>query len=131
MARPTLTKRVSRSLTLLRAFVVASALLLALAAVVLGTILTHALRGQAVDDSKVSLMQYTNSVVSDRLVRGDRLIVGRAVYGLVKHDIAGRPDILSVKVWRPDGVLAWTNLEPRTVGRQRLSGRDCLRGDSA
>ena len=82
MARLTLTRRVSRSLTLLRAFVVASALLLALAAVVLGTILTHALRGQAVDDSKVSLMQYTNSVVRERLVRGDRLIVGSAVHGL-------------------------------------------------
>ncbi|MFL5929827.1 MAG: HD-GYP domain-containing protein [Gaiellaceae bacterium] len=118
MARPTLTQRVSRSLTLLRAFVVASALLLALAAVVLGTILTHALRGQAVDDSKLSLMQYTNSVVRERLVRGDRLIVGRAVHGLVKHDIAARPDILSVKVWRPDGVLAWTNLEPERIGKQ-------------
>jgi putative nucleotidyltransferase with HDIG domain len=118
VARLTLTRRVSRSLTLLRAFVVASALLLALAAVVLGTILTHALRGQAVDDSKVSLMQYTNSVVRERLVRGDRLIVGSAVHGLVKHDIAVRPDILSVKVWRPDGVLAWTNLEPERIGKR-------------
>jgi putative nucleotidyltransferase with HDIG domain len=118
VARLTLTRRVSRSLTLLRAFVVASALLLAFAAVVLGTILTHALRGQAVDDSKVSLMQYTNSVVRERLVRGDRLIVGSAVHGLVKHDIAVRPDILSVKVWRPDGVLAWTNLEPERIGKR-------------
>jgi putative nucleotidyltransferase with HDIG domain len=95
-----------------------SAQLLALAAVVLGTILTHALRGQAVDDSKVSLMQYTNSVVRERLVRGDGLIFGSAVHGLVKHDIAVRPDILSVKVWRPDGVLAWTNLEPERIGKR-------------
>jgi putative nucleotidyltransferase with HDIG domain len=118
VARTTLTRRVARSLTLLRAFVVASALLLAVAAAVLGTILTHALRGQALDDSKVSLMQYTNSVVRDRLVRNDRLIVGREVHGLVKHDIAARPDILSVKVWRPDGVLAWTNLEPERIGKR-------------
>jgi putative nucleotidyltransferase with HDIG domain len=118
VARVTLTQRVARSLTLLRAFVVASALLLAIAAVVLGTILTHALRGQAVDDSKVSLMQYTNSVVRERLVRGDRLIVGRRVHALVKHDIAARRDILSVKVWRPDGVLAWTNLEPQRIGKR-------------
>ena len=35
----------------------------------------------------------------------------------MKHDIAVRPDILSVKVWRPDGVLAWT-IEPERIGKR-------------
>ncbi|MGH3117232.1 MAG: hypothetical protein ACRDQ2_08985, partial [Gaiellales bacterium] len=67
MANITMRQRVSRSLTLLWAFVGMSALILALGALVLGMILTQALRDQALADAKTSLTQYTNGVLGPHL----------------------------------------------------------------
>lgn len=113
-----LTQRVSRSLTLLRVFVVASALLLALAAIVLGTILTHALRSQALEDAKTDLTQYTNGVLSSELLRDSKLVIRRRLPEIIQRDLAARPDIVSVKVWRADGVLAWTSIAPERIGKR-------------
>jgi putative nucleotidyltransferase with HDIG domain len=118
----TLTQRVARSLTLLRVFVVASAMLLALAALILGTILTHQLRTQALDDAKADLTQYTNGVLSSALLRDSKLVIRRQLPELVERDLAARPDIVSVKVWRADGVLAWTTLEPERIGMRFDAG---------
>jgi putative nucleotidyltransferase with HDIG domain len=104
--------------TLLRAFVVTSALILALGAAVLGSILSNALRHQAIDDAKQSLTQYTGGVLNGRLVQGSELRVGTSATSVVRAELAERPDILSVKVWRADGVLAWTTLEPERIGRR-------------
>jgi putative nucleotidyltransferase with HDIG domain len=117
-----LTQRVARSLTLLRVFVVASAVLLALAALILGTILTHQLRTQALDDAKADLTQYTNGVLSSALLRDSKLVIRRHLPELVERDLAARPDIVSVKVWRADGVLAWTSLEPERIGMRFEAG---------
>jgi putative nucleotidyltransferase with HDIG domain len=114
----TMTQRVGRSLTLLRVFVVASGALLALAAIILGVILTHAVRNQALEDAKVSLTQYTNGVLSSQLLRDSKVVVRRTMPPLVERDLSSRPDIVSVKVWREDGVLAWTNLAPERIGKQ-------------
>ena len=111
-------QRVGRSLTLLRVFVVASGALLAVAAIALGIILTHALRTQALEDAKVSLTQYTNGVLSSELLRDSKVVVRRTMPELIRRDLASRPDVISVKVWRDDGVLAWTNLAPERIGRQ-------------
>ena len=113
---------IARSLTLLRAFVLLSALVLAAGAVVLGTVMTHAVRDQAVDDAKVSLTQYTNAVVSEELARGRTVVVTPYAENVLRRSIAARPDVLSLKVWGPDGVLVWTNLEPERIG-QRYEGR--------
>jgi hypothetical protein len=96
---------VTRSLTLLRAFVVLSAVILAVGAVVLGTVLTGALRTQAIEDAEASLTQYTGAVIGPRLVRDGEVVVGADATGIVQADLDQRPEILSVKVWRPDGVL--------------------------
>lgn len=112
---------IARSLTLLRAFVLLSALVLAAGALVLGTVMTRALRGQAVDDAKVSLTQYTNAIVSDELARGRKVVVTPYAEDVLRRSIAARPDVLSLKVWGPDGVLVWTNLEPERIG-QRFEG---------
>jgi putative nucleotidyltransferase with HDIG domain len=122
VSHATLTQRVARSLTLLRVFVVASAVLLALAALVLGTILTHELRTQALEDAKADLTQYTNGVLSSALLRDSKLVIRRQLPELVERDLAARPDIVSVKVWRADGVLAWTNVEPQRIGMQFEAG---------
>ena len=124
MATPTTSQKISRELTLLRAFVVASGLLLAGAALVLGALLSHALRQQAVSDAQVSLTEYTNGVLKPQLVRSDRVVVNHSATEAVKDGFAGRPDILSVKVWRPDGVLAWTNLARGRIGKRFPLGDD-------
>jgi putative nucleotidyltransferase with HDIG domain len=113
-----MTQRVARSLTLLWALVGVTAVVLAAGAIVLGSLMTRALRRQALDDAKVSLTQYTNGVLSPRVVYGTQLRVGDDVTGIVRQDLAERPDILSVKVWRRDGVLAWTSLAPERIGRR-------------
>jgi len=110
--------QMSRSLTLLRAFVLASAILLAAAALVLAGLLTRALRQQAQDDARVSLTEYTNGVLHPQIVRNGHIVVGHGATRVVKDSLEARPDILSIKVWRPDGVLAWTNLAPKRIGHR-------------
>jgi putative nucleotidyltransferase with HDIG domain len=111
-------QRVSRSLTLLWAFVAMSALILAVGGLFLGTILTRALRDQALADAKTSLTQYTNGVLGPHLRRDPSLEVSDDARRLVESDLAVRSDIVSVKVWRRDGVLAWT-----TIAKERMGER--------
>ena len=105
----------ARSLTLLKVFVVASAAILTVGAIAISSLLAKALQGQALDDARVSLTQYVNGVLHDELVQDGRVSSAK-VSGLVERDLRSRSDILSVKVWAPDGTLAWTNLEPERIG---------------
>ena len=118
LSQTSLTRRVARSLTLLRVFVVASAVVLALAAFVLGTILTHSIRNQALRDAKTSLTQYTNGVLNSALLSDSNLVIRRQLPAVIQRDLDARPDIISVKVWRADGTLAWTNVAPERIGRR-------------
>jgi putative nucleotidyltransferase with HDIG domain len=118
VATPNITDKITRPLTLLRAFILASALLLAAAAIALGLVLTHALRQQAIDDAQLSLTEYTNGLLHREIVHGGRISVGYRAKGVVKTSLEARPDILSIKVWLPDGVLAWTNFAPERIGRK-------------
>lgn len=113
-----MSERVSRSLTLLRAFILLSALILTAGAVVLGSLLSDALRGQALDDAKVDLQRFTSAVVGPRLVRGNTLAATDVSAEEVSREVARRPDVLSVKVWRADGVLAWASLAPERIGKR-------------
>jgi putative nucleotidyltransferase with HDIG domain len=98
--------------------VVASAVLLGLGALVLGSILAAALRGQALDDAKTSLTQYTSGVLSRSLVRDGRVAVNDRAEQAIAAQLRARPDILTIKVWRPDGVLAWTNRDRVRIGQR-------------
>ena len=118
VARVTMAERVRRSLTLLWAFVGVSAVILAVGGLVLGAALASALRQQALDDARASLSQYTNGVIAPRLVYGTELRVGDRATGVIRADLSEHPEILSVKVWRKDGVLAWTNLEQSRIGQK-------------
>jgi putative nucleotidyltransferase with HDIG domain len=118
---------VSRSVTLLRAFVLLSALILASGAMVLGSLLTEALRGQSVDDAKLSLTQFTNAVVGPRLVRDGVIVATPEAVAALTGDLSERPDILSVKVWQADGTLVWTSLAQERIGKRFPLGKD-LRG---
>ena len=88
----------------------------------LGTILTHALRDQALEDAKVDLTQYTNGVLNSELLRDSKLVIRRRLPEVIDRDLSARPDIVSVKVWRADGVLAWTNVAPERIGKRFPAG---------
>jgi hypothetical protein len=59
-----MSQRVARSLTLLWALVATAAIVLAIGGIVLGSIMSQALRQQSLDDTRVSLSQYTSGVLS-------------------------------------------------------------------
>jgi putative nucleotidyltransferase with HDIG domain len=107
-----------RTVTLLWAFVLASAATLAVGAGALGVLLGSSLKRQALDDARVSLTQYAEGVLSTHLVRGGRLVVDRHPPAILTDALRARDDILSTKVWRPDGTLAWTSLAPERIGRR-------------
>jgi putative nucleotidyltransferase with HDIG domain len=118
MARLTMTQRVTQSVGLLWTFVLLSAVVLFGGCVILGTLLTNAVRDQAVDDAKLSLTQYANGVLAPRLVYGKSLRVGDSVTGVINRDLVERPDIKSVKVWTTNGTLAWANLAQERIGKR-------------
>ena len=107
-----------RSLTLLRVFLLASAVILVTGAVVLGALLTTALRTQAVEDKQSSFTQYVDGVLRPQLVRDDRVHVASHLPQQIKKELRRQPDLVSVKVWRGDGVLVWTNRAPERIGRR-------------
>src|SRR5213596_2504568 len=107
-----------RSLTLLRVFLLASALILAIGAVVLSAVLTRALNGQAIADNRDSLTRYVDGVLRPALVRDHRLRVDPSVSTVLRSELNRDRDLVTVKVWRRDGVLGWTNRAPERIGRR-------------
>jgi len=109
-----------RSLTLLRVFLIASALICAGAGVALGSMLSHSLTQEALNAEQTSLLNYVHGVVQPVLVDGDTVKVRWQRDAHVGFDVAtGHSDIVVVKVWTANGVLAWTNTLSRS-SRGRL-----------
>jgi putative nucleotidyltransferase with HDIG domain len=107
-----------RSVTLLHVFLLASAGILFIGATALGWLLTRSLERQALDDTSISLTQYVDGVLRPQLVRGDKLHVSPHLPLQLKAQLRRQPDLLAVKVWRPDGTLVWTNRAPERIGRR-------------
>ena len=112
-----MTQRVTASVGLLRTFVLLSAIVLAGGCLILSSLLTSAVRGQALEDAKLSLTQYANGVLAPRMIYGTTLRVGDSSTSIVLRDLAERPDILSVKVWHTDGTLASGRVRARHGAR--------------
>jgi putative nucleotidyltransferase with HDIG domain len=108
---------VTRSVTLLHVFLLASAAILLVGAVTLGGILTRAIDRQALDDQRAGIAQYVGSVVTPELVRGNRIAVTPAATATLERGMHVRGDLLSLKVWRKDGLLLWTTLDKGRIGR--------------
>ena len=119
-------QNVLRSVGLLRAFVVLSAVVLAAGAAALGILFAHSIRSQAVQNARDSLSQYVDGVLASQLERGGQITVNRDLPAQTLRELTNRPDILSVKVWRPDGVLAYTNLDPSRIGKHFATTDDEL-----
>ena len=107
-----------RSVTLMHAFLAASAVILLAGALVLGWFLTSTLKTQAVRDARTSLTQYVDGVLRPRLVTHDHLRVEPQLSATILAELRRRSDLISVKVWRSDGTLAWTNRDPARIGRR-------------
>ena len=59
-----------------------------------------------------------------RLVRDGRVVVSRRSDATIMNAIRSEGDIVSVKVWRVDGTLAWTNRARSRIGRRFPLARD-------
>jgi putative nucleotidyltransferase with HDIG domain len=121
--RATLTRRgrklrvLERSLSLLQLFLLASAVILVLGAVALGSILTSALHSQALDSERASLARYVDGVVRPTVVSNDRVVLTRRGDNAMLRTLKAQPEVVTVKVWRADGTLAWTNRDQARIGR--------------
>jgi len=104
--------------TLLRVFLLASAVIVALGGLVLSSVLTRALSAQAIADNRIGVSQYVDGVLRAELVHGDRLRVNRHVSGRLLGELRRNRSLVTVKVWRPDGVLAWTNRAQGRIGKR-------------
>jgi putative nucleotidyltransferase with HDIG domain len=109
---------VQRSLTLLRVFLLASAAILLAGAVLLSSVLSSRLRTQVLADARTSLAQYVGGVLRPQLVEGDMVVVRHGVPQRLIENLRQRPEIVTVKVWRRNGVLAWTNRAQGRIGRR-------------
>jgi putative nucleotidyltransferase with HDIG domain len=108
----------TRSLTLLRVFLLASGAILLAGGVVLGRVLTDSVRHQILLDRQEALTQYVDGILGPALVRGDHVVVGKRATSMLKSLVEREPELVTVKVWRKDGVLAWTNRAQSRIGRR-------------
>ena len=79
--------------------------------------MTRAVRQQAMEDAQVSLTESTPASWPGSHRRSP-ISVGHKAQGVVQASFRARYNILSVKVWRPDGTLAWTSVEPERMGKK-------------
>src|SRR5260221_5785091 len=97
-----------RWVTLLRLFLVASALILAAGAVLLTARLTRTLRAQAIAGEVDSATLFANAVLSPSIVRGDRLSSTTPRLVRVGRTIRVPVNVRSLNAWTLDGTLALT-----------------------
>lgn len=85
----------------------------------LGWSLSRTLWDQAVASERASLARYVDGVVRPTLVHHDHLVVTRrGSRAMLDSFRAQEDDVVSVKVWEPDGRLAWTNLGVKRIGHR-------------
>ena len=111
-------RRLEGSLTLMRLFVIASAAILIAAAFLIGSMLTRTLRSQALGEEQTSLSQYVDGVLGPIVVHNNRVDTTRWLSQTILRVLRGQPDVVSVKVWRADGTLAWASLDANRIGHR-------------
>src|SRR5438445_2485917 len=124
MRRPRRGRDLERSLTLLRVFLLASALICTGAGVALGSILSHSLKTEALDAEKTALARYVDGVVHPLLVHDDQVEVPWRKDAQLAQSVLRQHDIATVKVWTGSGVLAWTSAVSRASTGGLVANRD-------
>ena len=107
-----------RSVTLLRLFLIASFAILVVGALAVGWSLSTSMRSAALQAERTSLTQYVDGVIGPELVRGNRVVARRSGTKTIERALRAQPALVTVKVWEPDGTLAWTNRDPSRIGHR-------------
>ncbi len=110
-----------RSLTLLRAFLLASAAVLAAGALALSSTLSDDLRGAALDDTALDVGAYADAVVAPALVRRGEIAASRAARRRLARSVRLPTDVRGLNVYARDGRLVFSTTRPNRVGRRRSS----------
>jgi putative nucleotidyltransferase with HDIG domain len=106
-----------RSLALLWTFLLASAVILAVGAVVLSSLLSQSLRRQALEDDARHLSVYTNSVLRPVLVRGRRIVVTRQAARRLRDTVRAPGGVMGVSVWSRQGTLRYSTFHRRSAAK--------------
>jgi putative nucleotidyltransferase with HDIG domain len=110
-----------RSLTLLRALLLASAVILAVGGVALSSTLSGDLRAAALDDTALDVGAYADAVVAPALVRGGEIAAGSAARRRLARSVRLPNDVRGLNVYARDGRLVFSTTRPSRVGRRRSS----------
>ncbi len=120
-----------RPLTLLRTFLIASAIILALGAVGLSSRLSSHLRTAALEDNARDTAAYVDAVFAPSVVRGNAVVVTPQTLRRLARTVRIPPDFRGLNVYARNGRLVFSTTRPDRIGRRRLSPdlRTALRTD--
>jgi putative nucleotidyltransferase with HDIG domain len=110
-----------RSLTMLRAFLIASAVILAAGAVALSSTLSKDLRQAALDDTTRDVAAYTDAVLASSIVRGNTVVVTPRAVQRLRRSVRFPEDVRGLSVYARGGRLVFSTTHPGRVGRLRTS----------
>ena len=110
-----------RSLTLLRAFLITSAAILAAGAVALSWALSSDLRAAALEDTALDLAAYTDAVLTPTLVRRNEIVASASVRRSFARTLRLPSDVRGMNVYARDGTLVFSTTRPDRVGRRRTN----------
>jgi putative nucleotidyltransferase with HDIG domain len=110
-----------RPLTLLRAFLVASAVILAVGAIALSSRLSGDLHRAALADNARDVAAYTDAVLAPRIVRGNSVAVTPRALRRLRNTVRLPEDVRGLNVYARDGRLAFSTTRPDRIGRRRTS----------
>lgn len=110
-----------RSLTLLRTFLIASAVILAVGAVALSATLSNDLRASALEDNASDVGAYVDAVLGPNFVRGDRVVVSPRALRRLTRVVRLPKDVRGLNVYSREGRLVFSTTQPGRIGRRRSS----------
>ncbi len=110
-----------RPLTLLRAFLVVSAAILAVGAVALSSRLSSDLHAAVLKDTGRDVNAYVDAAVAPAVVRGGRVTVTPAQRRRLAHSLRLPDDVRGLNVYTRTGRLVFSSTRPDRIGRVRSS----------
>ena len=108
-----------RSLTLLRAFLLASAAILTLGAFLLSSTLRHDLRDAALADTALDVAAYTDAVLAPAVIRDGDVELGPAARRKLARSVRLPSEVRGLNLYARDGRLVFSTTRPNRVGRTR------------
>ena len=86
--------------------------------------LSRSLKSEALNAEATALARYVDGVEHPLLVRHGRVHIPWKRDGQLAQSVLRQRDIATVKVWRRDGILAWTNTVSRSSTGTLVANRD-------